>query len=346
MKRILFVTSTRIGDAVLSTGLIWRLAEQHPDCRITVACGPLSAPLFAALPNVTRVIEINKRRYSLHWLELWSKCIFTWWYLVVDLRGSGLAWCLPTWLRRIFRGNRRDSFLRRLIRGTHRDTHRHRVEEISDVLNLKEPCEPRLKAPMEAQSRAAALIPTSASNGEIVLAIAPVATWPGKQWRIENFVGLVRLLTGEGGLFEGARVAVLGAANERDQALAVIEAVPEGQCIDLVGTVDLPTLFACLEQCSFYIGNDSGLTHMAAAAGIPTLGLFGPTDERHYAPWGENAAVVRTALSLKELVGFPEFDWNRTGTLMDSLTIDAVIISAENLWNRCRSGDGAPSSGA
>jgi len=342
MKRILFVSSTRIGDAVLSTGLIWHLAEQHPDCRITVACGSLSAPLFAALPNVVRVIEINKRRYSLHWLELWAKCIFTWWYLVVDLRGSGLAWFLATWHRRIFRGNRRDSFLRRLIRGTHKDTHRHRVEEISDVLNMKEPCEPRLQASPAAESRAASLIPSSASTGEIILAIAPVATWRGKQWRIENFVEIVRRLTGEGGLFPGARVAVLGAANERDQALAVIEAVPEAQRIDLVGAVDLPTLFACLERCSFYIGNDSGLTHMAAAAGIPTLGLFGPTDERHYAPWGDNAAVVRTALSLKELVGFPEFDWNQTETLMDSLTIDAVILSTESLWTRCRSGGEAP----
>jgi len=346
MKKILFVSSTRIGDAVLSTGLIWHLAEQHPDCRITVACGSLSAPLFSALPNVTRVIEINKRAYSLHWLELWAKCIFTWWYLVVDLRGSGLAWLLATYRRRIFRGNRRDSFLRRLVRGTHKDTHRHRVEEISDVLNLKEPCEPRLQASTEAESRAAALINPPGSKESAVLAIAPVATWAGKQWRIENFVELVRLLTGEGGLFPGARVAVLGAANERDQALSVIEAVPEARRIDLVGAVDLPTLFACLERCSFYIGNDSGLTHMAAAAGIPTLGLFGPTDERHYAPWGDNAAVVRTALSLKELVGFPEFDWNRTETLMDSLTIDSVILSAENLWGSCRSGDGPPSSGA
>ena len=49
--RILFITATRIGDAVLSTGLLAHLIEHHPEARITIACGPVAAPLFSAVPG-------------------------------------------------------------------------------------------------------------------------------------------------------------------------------------------------------------------------------------------------------------------------------------------------------
>ena len=71
--RILFITSTRIGDAVLSSGLLAHLIERYPDARITIACGPAAAPLFAAVPNLDRVIPMAKQRYGLHWLSLWLR---------------------------------------------------------------------------------------------------------------------------------------------------------------------------------------------------------------------------------------------------------------------------------
>jgi heptosyltransferase III len=91
MDRILFITSTRIGDAVLSSGLLAHLAAEHPGARITVACGPLAAPLFRAAPGVERVIVMAKRRFSLHWLDLWRQVAGTRWDLVVDLRASATA---------------------------------------------------------------------------------------------------------------------------------------------------------------------------------------------------------------------------------------------------------------
>src|SRR5271170_2659091 len=48
--RILFVTSNRVGDAVLSTGLLDHLIRSHPDARITVACGPPAVGVFARMP--------------------------------------------------------------------------------------------------------------------------------------------------------------------------------------------------------------------------------------------------------------------------------------------------------
>ena len=53
--RILFITSNRLGDAVLSTGLLDHLIRTQPDARITVACGPVDEEIFARMPNRTNI---------------------------------------------------------------------------------------------------------------------------------------------------------------------------------------------------------------------------------------------------------------------------------------------------
>jgi len=85
---LLFVTATRIGDAVLSTALLAHLLERHPGARVTIACGPAALPLFAAVPGLQRVIAMEKRRFSGHWFALWTRVLGTRWDVAVDLRGS------------------------------------------------------------------------------------------------------------------------------------------------------------------------------------------------------------------------------------------------------------------
>ena len=89
--RILFITATRLGDAVLSTGLLDHLLTAHPDARITVACGPLAAGLFARMPRLERVGIVEKRAMDLHWPALWARVAAHVWDLVVDLRGSAIS---------------------------------------------------------------------------------------------------------------------------------------------------------------------------------------------------------------------------------------------------------------
>ena len=76
--------------------------------------------------------------------------------------------------------------------------------------------------------------------------------------------------------------------------------------------------------------------HMAAAAGTPTLGLFGPSRDEIYAPWGAHTAVVRTAIAYDDL--FPrDYDHRTTGSLMGSLTVDDAETAARSLWEYCES---------
>ena len=65
--RILYITATRIGDAVLSTGLLSHLIGLHPEARFTIAAGPAAAPLFEAMPGLERSIAVPKERFGLHW---------------------------------------------------------------------------------------------------------------------------------------------------------------------------------------------------------------------------------------------------------------------------------------
>ena len=74
--------------------------------------------------------------------------------------------------------------------------------------------------------------------------------------------------------------------------------------------------------------------HLAAAAGTPTLGLFGPTQDRLYAPWGAHCRTVRGAGFLES---FPEnYDWENSPSLMEKLSVDQAEAAARDLWTECK----------
>ncbi|MSO80690.1 MAG: glycosyltransferase family 9 protein [Alphaproteobacteria bacterium] len=317
--RILFIGHTRIGDAVLSFGLVDHLARSAPGARITVACGALPAPLFVRAPGVERVLPIVKRPRGLHWPALWRAVVGTHWDLVVDLRRSAIPY--------LVRPRRRA----RLPAAALADE--HRVVQIARTLGLGDaPPAPRLWTNATDEAAAACLLPP----GPPLLGIGPTANWRGKTWRAERFAELVARLTGPRGPLPGGRVAVFGAPAERAAAAPVLDAIPASRRVDLVGAVELPVVAACFARLALYVGNDSGLMHMAAAAGAPTLGLFGPSRTEHYAPWGPRAAWVGTSLGYDDLVGGPGYDHRATDTLMDSLTVDAAEAATLSLWRRIR----------
>jgi ADP-heptose:LPS heptosyltransferase len=315
--RILFVTSTRIGDAVLSTGLLRHLIERYPQARFTIACGAEAAPLFAAMPNAERVIVLVKRARGGHWFKLWASTVASYWHLVVDLRASALAYLLATRHRMVLRD---------------RDERVHRVVGLARLAGLTNIPSPRLWTAPEQDARAMALVP----NGAPLLALGPAANWPGKQWSASRFAELAERLTGSEGILPGARIVLLGGTGERESVEPLLATIPDDRRIDLMGGTDLLTAYAVLKRADFYVGNDSGLMHLAAAAGCPTLGLFGPSRDEHYAPWGERTAVVRTERSYDELVGAPDYDYRTKESLMDSLSVDAADAAARELWLRCR----------
>ena len=289
--RILFVTSSRIGDAVLSTGLLDHLLRRHPDARFTVATGPVAEGVFLRMPRLERLILLEKRPYGMHWPGLWAACVGTYWDLVVDIRASALAYLLPA---------RRRAVMRR--RGG------HKTAQLAAVLGLDPPPLPVVWTAPEDRARAAALLPP----GTPILALGPTANWTGKVWPPERFVALARLLLA--GPLAGARIAVLAGPGEGERALAAPVLAQFPDAIDLVGTLSLPEAAATLGRAALFVGNDSGLMHLAAAAGAPTLGLFGPTPADEYGPAGR-----RTATAIAD------------GPRMEDLSVEAALEAAAGL---------------
>ena len=311
----LFVTSTRVGDAILSTGILARILEQNPGLKVTVACGPAAASLFEGVPGLERIIVLDKMLGSLHWVYLWAQTVGRRWDILVDLRNAPMTYLIGT--RKRYRMARS------------RDTG-HRILTLARVIDSElNPPAPTIWLDPGRRALAKKLIP----DGPPVLAIGPTANWSAKQWRGQSFAELISRLTAADGILPGARVAIFGRDDERPMALPVIESVPADRLLDLVGRIDLLTVCACLERASLYIGNDSGLMHLAAASNIPTLGLFGPSPVEQYAPWGPKCDVVQASIGFDDI--FPEdFDHRNTDTLMDSLSVDQAEAAARQLWAR------------
>lgn len=314
---ILFVTATRIGDAMLSTGLLAYLLDRHRGARLTVAAGPLAAPLFAAVPGLDRLVTVRKQRFAQHWLRLFAEVAGKRWDLVVDLRGSALAWLLRARERRVMgKGDPRE----------------HKIQQFGRLFDLDPPPAPRLWTAPAHDRSAAALIPP----GPPVLAIGPAAAWRGKEWQPERFAELALRLSGRDGPLPAARIAILAEAHDRAKALPLLAALPPARVIDLIGKTDLLTAAAVLRRSALFVGNASGLMCIAAAVETPTLGLFGPSPIEEYAPWGPRSAVVRTALPPAAMFG-PGFDHRTTDTLMDSLSVDMAETAARDLLRRVAS---------
>ena len=86
--------------------------------------------------------------------------------------------------------------------------------------------------------------------------------------------------------------------------------------LDLFGKSTLIEIFNIMKHCNLFIGNDSGLMHMAALANIKTFGLFGPSDKFKYKPWGKGNIVISSTKTPHELMGYEGFDSKKCGSLM------------------------------
>ena len=294
--RILFITATRIGAAVLSTGLLAHLLRTHPGARFTIACGPVAEGVFARMPRRDRTQVVDKRRFDLHWLSLWARTVGTVWDLVVDLRGSALSFLVPARRRAVMQGGRRPG---------------HKLMQLAATLDLAAAPLPEGWTSGADRARADALLPPGPLIG-----LGPTANWSGKVWPPERFVALFLALREHS--LPGARAVVFAGPGAAERAMAdpVLAALPDA--IDLTGQLSLPEASACLARCALFVGNDSGLMHLAAAAGAPTLGLFGPTPAREYAPMGRRTAVA--------LAAGPEGE-----APMEGLSVDAALSAAQGL---------------
>jgi ADP-heptose:LPS heptosyltransferase len=143
------------------------------------------------------------------------------------------------------------------------------------------PFRPRAEAMAEVAGRRAAL-----GLGDYVV-LAPGANCDNKRLSVDSFAALGRRL-----LLAGLTPVILG-AGAVDEALAASIGSRAPGCVDCTSKGGLAVSAAWIAGARALVGMDSGLAHVSAGSGVPTLSVFGPTRPRHSAPWGPRVRVVR-----------------------------------------------------
>lgn len=306
MASLLFIAPADLGETVLATGAL-EFVLQGED-RVIIVCDPDAADLFRALPGLIAIHPIGREAGPAGWRRPLLALAGRRFDVLIDARGAVLG---------------------KLVRARRRVTPqvssilRHQVEEWSDWMGADHTLAPKLWLDDSARAAAAAAAP----GAEPLLILAPGGVVAAKRWPGERFAAIARRLID--GPLAGARVILLGAARRDGEITRAIAASLDADgvaALDL-GRIGLLAAAALLERATLCVGNDNALTHLAAAAGAPTLTLFGATDERVRAPYGKRTQTLR-GRDYEVLMGLPALEGRSS---LEDISVDAVEAAAQDL---------------
>lgn len=122
-----------------------------------------------------------------------------------------------------------------------------------------------------------------------IIIIHPGSGSPAKNWGIEKFAGLAKKIRVETRL----EPLIIGGEADTNVIETMRSLAPECRVLNEKPLIEVASI---ISAASGFIGNDSGITHLAAALGIPVVALFGPTDPAVWAPRGKNVSVIKSRL--------------------------------------------------
>jgi len=275
--RILVVALRRIGDVLLTTPLVRSLRRAWPQATIDMLVFADTGGILRGNPDISRVIAMPADRSFGASIALAAKLARRY-----ELAVSTQSGDRPTMfailagrhsLAPVEGDNPMSAVKRRILsQGVPVVPGLHRVEEmlrLADALGVARVAEvvcPAAVRPVLAPSEAYAVI-------------HPAPMFRYKRWTEAGWREIAAALTGR-----GLRVVVTGgpAAEERAYLDAVLEGV---SVVRTDGRLAWGELAALLADARVFVGPDTSVTHLAAAAGTPTVALFGPTDPRLWGPW-------------------------------------------------------------
>ncbi len=319
-RRLLVVAPNWLGDAVMMTPLLncldtWRRAAGGPSFVVTLAVREAWAPLFAGDPRLDELLVTERpgRHDGLGGLlaqaARWRQGRFDAVLLgPPSLRAALTAAIAGIPLRIGHRGDTRSFLLTRALRRAPRGT-RHYTNEMVDLGNaLAAAWSLEGTAPAADEPRATSLVTpgvaAATAGARPIWAVGPGTTFgPAKNWPADPLGAFVAAAVAE----QGVRVVLLGDAGSAATlaviraswpalrwagALDTVAAQAEADVIDLTGQTSLAEAVGWLGRAQLYVGNDSGLMHVAAAMGTPTIGLFGSSNPEWTRPTGPRVAVI------------------------------------------------------
>lgn len=360
-KRILLLRLERIGDLLMATDAIAAVRALAPAAEIDLVVGRWNEGLARLIPAVT-----NVRTLDAPWLARDGEGL----QLADLVRRATDDWAPRNYDVAInFEGDVRSHFLMARSRApvrvgfdmagggpllTHRvafDPTRHTawnalrlVEAAAPLLAGPDaagevPAEPSrrptIQPPAHHVARVADHLRAQGLGGRALIGLHAGGGRAIKQWPPERFGAAVGRLA----LETGAAVALTGSAGDRALVDAARTAMPAGvEIVDLVGDADLVSLAAWLSRCTIFVTGDTGPMHLAAAVGTPVVAVFGPSDERRYAPLVTPHRIVARRDDLpcapcNKIRLPPAHCRDVTPACLEGLVADRLYVAARDLWH-------------
>jgi ADP-heptose:LPS heptosyltransferase len=286
IKKILLVTLTNLGDALMSLPTLDVVRQRFPAARITIVAGPRIAGLFEGNPLIERFLAYDKHAALFGKLRFFRSLQAENFDAVIDLRDSLFGHFLGTIRRPLFIP---------APTGVH-EWRRHLVKArflLGDAVDGAPPARGSIVIAGRDREYADSLLRQNGiRDDERPIVICPGARSNTKCWSKDNYYELAKILPGACG-----RIVVVGDANDRACAAAISRDVPGA--VDLAGKTSLLQLAHLLTRAGVVICNDTGTMHLASYLNTPVAALFGPSDDFRYGPWSPHSRVVKTDIACR-----------------------------------------------
>jgi heptosyltransferase-2 len=302
VQKILVRSPNWVGDTVLTTPSLAALKKTFPHARITVLANPWVLPLLVNHPAVDGTMIIDKGRGVVRSMgevmRVVSRLRNERFDLAVLFQNAFEAAFLASMGAARYRiGYNTDGRGFLLTHAVSRAEHILQLHQVHYYLGLiesmgwhveqREPC--LFLADGDIESTSQMLSSYGIANHQPLIGFNPGATYgSAKRWPEERFATIGDWAADRW----NATVMLFGSAREREIGLRIAQLMRHNP-INLCGRTTLGQAMALIKRCTFFLTNDSGLMHIAAAVDVPLVAIFGPTNPVTTGPISERAAIVR-----------------------------------------------------
>ena len=299
-RNLLIRGTNWIGDAVMTLPAISAVRQTFPGARITILVKPWVAELFHLCPDVDEVMIFQSPGphdgVTGKWRlagELKKKNFDTAILLQNAIEAAIIARMAGIPVRAGYNSDARGLLLSHSVRRTRavREIHQtgYYLEMVKALGCQTSGADVRMQTGRETGLLAESLMQRfGLERDRILIGMAPGAAYgPAKKWFPERFASVSDRLA------EALPVQTIlfGSAGDRDSTDAVRRSA-KIPILDLAGQTSLKEAMALMSRCRVFVSNDSGLMHVAAALGVPTVAIFGSTNTVTTAPVGRRVAIV------------------------------------------------------
>jgi hypothetical protein len=286
---ILIIRPGAIGDTLLTLPVLQALRARHAHPHITLVGNAAVLPLARA----TGIVDDTSDYQAPQWSELFSSKGITTPALQAQLQHVELAVCWLHDSEGIVTHNLRHAGIRQVITAPGRPAPGERIH-IMTYLAQTIGIELNMAGPGMCGQGPALPLPSLVPSERHLLAIHPGSGGASKCWPVERFAALIARLWQR-------HIPILLLAGPADETrLAELEQLlpspPDSSLWHRLTNAPLLEVARQLHFCRGYLGNDTGITHLAALLGVPTLALFGPSDPAIWQPQGPIVRILHTSV--------------------------------------------------